>query len=445
MTISEVAWMGTAVSADDEWIELHNTGTENVSVDGWELTDGANLNIALSGTIASDEYAVLERTDDGTVPGTAFLIYKGSLANSGATLSLYDADPNHDLPEYKIEGGDGWTNIGGDNTTKETAQYTGTKWVTAPATAGFGLTNYEPPAEDIPQENTSGAASSEVVAKSNTNKLIQLKLPDVSLSLAVQIPDSVYVHQAVPFSVEPSGLGKELLDSVGYQWNFGDLSTSTQKDPVHAFAYPGEYVVTLYASYARHEQTAQKKIVVLPVSFALATNSNGDILLQNNAKYEVDISGYQLVGEKSISIPSRTILLPNATLTIPKKIIADKDPFVAVLYDQQLTEVARLDLQTHASVVNIMPVAVRSQQLPSEQTDPALEPLRDFSFTGEVSNSLATQSMQAATGTQKIATSTQVSAVSSAHNKIPPGALPFLGLFGLISVGLFAVFSGRLG
>jgi len=68
--ISEVAWMGSAASANHEWIELYSP--ETIDVTGWTITDGNNLQIELDGTISSGEYAVLERTSDASAPGTAW-------------------------------------------------------------------------------------------------------------------------------------------------------------------------------------------------------------------------------------------------------------------------------------------------------------------------------------------------------------------------------------
>ncbi|MEK7100722.1 MAG: lamin tail domain-containing protein, partial [Patescibacteria group bacterium] len=69
VVISEVAWMGTSVSANAEWIELQNTGSENVSLAGWVLTSATGApNIGLTGSIAGGGYYLLERTSDASVP-----------------------------------------------------------------------------------------------------------------------------------------------------------------------------------------------------------------------------------------------------------------------------------------------------------------------------------------------------------------------------------------
>jgi len=118
--INEIAWMGTNISANDEWIELYNTTTGNISLDGWILsaTDGGAPQINLHGVISGNNYFLLERTDDETVSGVAAdFIYTGALGNDGEVLELQD---NQGSLINKIEAGSGWP--AGDNTSKQTME-----------------------------------------------------------------------------------------------------------------------------------------------------------------------------------------------------------------------------------------------------------------------------------------------------------------------------------
>jgi phosphatidylserine/phosphatidylglycerophosphate/cardiolipin synthase-like enzyme len=90
--ISEVAWMGTTIDANDEWVELFNPTNEIIQLDGWTLkaSDGTP-SVQLTGSISPGETYLLERTDDSTVPGiTADQIYTGALSNTGEVLELAD-------------------------------------------------------------------------------------------------------------------------------------------------------------------------------------------------------------------------------------------------------------------------------------------------------------------------------------------------------------------
>lgn len=139
--MNEIAWMGTTVSYHDEWIELYNNTSSDLSLDGWTLssTDGSP-SISLSGTIPAKGYFLLERTDDNTVSQVqADLIYSGSLSNSGEVLELRDNQGN------LIDTVDAW--YAGDNSSKATMErkdplQSGTisnNWQTATDTYNEGL------------------------------------------------------------------------------------------------------------------------------------------------------------------------------------------------------------------------------------------------------------------------------------------------------------------
>ncbi len=137
--VNEVAWMGTAVSANDEWIELAyldgTSGAESISLEGWHLSgkDGSP-NIALKGSVAPGGYYLIERTSDATLPGLdADLVasFGKGLSNSGETLTLTDASGT---PIDTVVGGNDWSKVGGDNKTKQTAQRTLNGWTTGAPT-----------------------------------------------------------------------------------------------------------------------------------------------------------------------------------------------------------------------------------------------------------------------------------------------------------------------
>lgn len=336
VSISEVAWMGDSTSANNEWIELYNDGGA-VAVDGWQLTDGMNLTINLAGTIPANTYVLLERNRSSgaylTVP--PFVIYTGALVNSGAVLTLKRGDGSI---VDQVAGGEGWVTIGGDNVTKETAQYTSAGWRTGtptpgrvntatgpvtpppatPATtttgSGGATTTIPTTLSPTPGSNTTSPKSSSGGARSETVKLV---IPNVALRLALDVQGTAYVNQPIVMRVTPSGLGPSWLASLNYEWNFGDLGTSSLAAPIHRYAHPGTYMVTVRASYGRHEQVAMGQVTVLPVPISLAYTAGG-IQLQNNAPYEVDVSRYRLSTESSsVLFPPRTIVAARSTITIP--------------------------------------------------------------------------------------------------------------------------------
>lgn len=119
VTINEIAWMGTDVSPNDEWIELYNNADLPINLEGWVLiaVDGSP-EINLTGTIPANGYYLLERTDDNSVPEiSADQIYTGAFKNSGENLELYDSSEK--LAD-SVDCSSGW--FTGDNETKQTME-----------------------------------------------------------------------------------------------------------------------------------------------------------------------------------------------------------------------------------------------------------------------------------------------------------------------------------
>ncbi|OGZ67518.1 MAG: hypothetical protein A3C58_02080 [Candidatus Staskawiczbacteria bacterium RIFCSPHIGHO2_02_FULL_34_10] len=132
--INEIAWMGNTNSINNEWIELKNTTSNIINLDGWLLkTTDNKIKVYLTGQIPIQGFYLLERTDDDSVPNiTADFIYKGALNNSGQSLELYDNANNliNDLA-FTLN----WP--AGDNTTKQTMERTDTgAWQTSDSPNG---------------------------------------------------------------------------------------------------------------------------------------------------------------------------------------------------------------------------------------------------------------------------------------------------------------------
>ena len=124
VVISEIAWMGTAASPNDEWLELFNTGPASTSLNQWQLVWGAfstttgqyERTIDLSGLIIGPyRTIVLERTNDTTISDRAAdKIYTGALGNGGEHLRLLNSS---DVVVDEVNASAGW--FAGSKVTKE--------------------------------------------------------------------------------------------------------------------------------------------------------------------------------------------------------------------------------------------------------------------------------------------------------------------------------------
>ena len=129
VVINEIAWMGTEVSLNDEWIELYNPNSEPVELLDWQLlfyspekteprTTAFSILETTTPAIDGLGYFLLERTGDETVSDVeADYIYTGPLNNDGGVFEL--RDENGDLID-KIDCSEKW--FAGDNETKQTME-----------------------------------------------------------------------------------------------------------------------------------------------------------------------------------------------------------------------------------------------------------------------------------------------------------------------------------
>lgn len=438
ITFSEVAWMGGVTSANHEWIELHNDG-EAIDVANWKISDGMNLDVPLAGTIGAGETVVLERTSDDTVSGAAFLIYTGALVNTGATLSIKRSDGSL---EDQVSGGENWQNIGGDNVTKETAQYTKKGWVTASPTPGRVATEAE--ATTKPPENvettplTTSGKNTAAASRKSSGETVRLVLPERTLQLKIDAQAVAYVHQPITLSVTSSGVGDTLIASLKYEWNFGDGTTATGQEVTHEYAYPGTYVVTSYGGFKRQAQVARQEITILPVEVSLTTNTAGDVQVNNDSPYELDLSGYQITSSKRFMFPPRSIILPGQTITVPRQKVAGRvgEPIaikdtagatVATLFKSNVVT-AMMPETTDLAVAPIVSATTLTPVLSGPENR-----VEEFSFTNTAEAAVAPMEMVVAV--QEETVPIQAAAPLPANNRWPYVALAATIL--LATLGLY--------
>ena len=216
--INEIAWMGTNVSANDEWIELYNTTNEDINLDGWVLKaeDGVP-EINLTGQISAQSFYLLERTDDNTVPEIpADLIYKGALSNDGEDLKLFDNSGNL-IDEVICSAG--W--FAGDNETKQTMERIDSGWQTSKELGGtFKAINSQ--AKILPEE-TEGA------------KLLENETP-------IEYPKSIVFNRIMPSPEGPDSENEwiEIANSNDFEVDLSSWQIKDKEGKITTYTFPKE-------------------------------------------------------------------------------------------------------------------------------------------------------------------------------------------------------------
>lgn len=320
VVINEVAWMGTAVSATDEWVELYADSETDMT--GWVLaTEDDKMSVALSGSIPASGYYLIERTNDETVPGIAANV----VAPFGSGISNgVDASENLLL---KNASGIIVDNVGtvdrkwpaGDNTTKETMQKSGAGWITAAATpkaanaesAVISTTN-------TTNKTTSSSTPKESVLSSGGSSADRYTSPEKLPRIKVYAGEDkkAAVGEEVQFRAEAWGLEDEPLENARYLWNFGDGATQEGKNVGHVYSYPGTHIARLTVSSGKYTafddvriDVAENRVMVSEVMPGAA----GWIELQNAGSDPVHIGGWLLeTSSAQFVIPAGTSMAPRS-------------------------------------------------------------------------------------------------------------------------------------
>jgi len=95
IVINEIMFDPVSNDPDDEYIELHNRGTNVANLGGWRIRDAVSFNIPDGTTIPAGGYLVIARNAarlrtqyQGLTPANCIGDYEGSLANSGERIEL---------------------------------------------------------------------------------------------------------------------------------------------------------------------------------------------------------------------------------------------------------------------------------------------------------------------------------------------------------------------
>ncbi|HXG47675.1 MAG TPA: lamin tail domain-containing protein, partial [Methylomirabilota bacterium] len=109
VVINEIHYNPISGDNDDEFIELHNRGTNAVSLDGWRLTDGIRFTFPDHAVLPAGGYVVVAnnamrlRTNyPGLTAANTFGDYGGTLANSGERIALTMPDQVIDTNEFGV-------------------------------------------------------------------------------------------------------------------------------------------------------------------------------------------------------------------------------------------------------------------------------------------------------------------------------------------------------
>jgi hypothetical protein len=340
--ITEVAWMGTANSQYEEWIELYNDSADDVALNGWKLfkTGGVTL-FSPTGTITAGSYYLICRsTTSITDPLGGTCNEKGTFGGSGLNNTndqLVLKDGAGAIKE-SVDASGGWP--AGDSSTKQTMQKSGTAWVTAEATPGAETITNTPDPENgpgsdpdqtpntEPDPDPDPPPSSTPKPKSDPKERIEKIKPDPVYKAHMILPDFGTAGVAIPMKATVIANEKTTSLHGRFEWSMGDGGSYKfiKNTPLeHTFYYPGTYTITMqyYSDRFRTEPDTihRKTLTIVPDDIEILGYSTTDGLqLQNNSSKEIALDHWIIQSNNQEFIfPKFTIITKGQTLSLSPK------------------------------------------------------------------------------------------------------------------------------
>jgi len=313
VVLNEIAWMGSASSSADEWIELKNISTSSVSLENWQLvgknskTNENKIKIIFNENdeIASSSFFLLERTNDNSIPGiTANKIYTGAMNDSNFTLRLFD---NTCTLIDEIAAASSWPAGQTEPKRKTMERDLNLSWQTSYSTSStndlFGTPkNENSQAPKIPEKEN-----------------------QIPIALFNYQPQNPLINQEIIFDATSS------VDSDGtiisYVWDFGDNTSTTTENSTTTYNYStsSDYIIALQVIDDKNttsglatssitvssKETPTLKVVINEIAWmgTSATNSSDEwIELYNNTTSTIDLTDWEILknGEEFIKFSTST-------------------------------------------------------------------------------------------------------------------------------------------
>ncbi len=351
MVINEIMY-APANGSNYEWVEVFNSGTLPVDLQGWRFFHGENnsgpltLRNGNTTVLQPSGYAIIAKSPS-VVTNYIWLNFSGMIL-SASTLSLPDGvDNTHiaiasDTIKTISNSVIYDTSLGGNKDSGNSLQKRSGSWVAATPTPGKeNETASAPPSssdEDSSSDTTPVSTPStqgEPKPKTKTAEIPKIKTKITAKTLT-------FTGIPVEFSANTTGYSNEPLLYGKYFWNFGDGDSKETKVGdtakfTHTFFYEGEYNIALeyYMNYYSENPDASNGMTIKVVPTNVSISKVGDekdffVEIKNNTDYDADLSKWILSSDqKNFTLPKNMILDSQRKIILSPKItgfsVLDKD------------------------------------------------------------------------------------------------------------------------
>ncbi len=421
--ITEVMYDVSGTDTNREWIEVHNNGSENVDLSKWFVfSDNTKHTITpvSSAILGAGSYAVIVQNtekfllDNPSFSGALFDTSWNGLSNEGDSIALKD-------PELNLTSSVNYTSSMGANGDGNSLQKIGGVFTSSVPTPGSANSKSATPVDDGLTSTESSSNSSAATYKPKVN------VPETQKSITTKIIVKNIVTTRVGFPIDATTIGynKEKLDSGKFVWSFGDgmsYEEGWHKPFEYSYQYAGVYVLTLsyYESILSSKPVATDSITITVLDPELFITKVGDINdayveIKNQSEYKMSLSGWTIGSSTKIfRLPEGMAILPGKSVIVSSKV---------TLFT--LSDVQHLSLfAPNQTLVSTYPVSKPAQ---------VIQTVSKNNYQNEYYAPVAKKP------NQDSAVDLNSITASTASSSIPRNFLPFIGLFGIVLIGIVAL------
>lgn len=311
--ITEIMYDPQGSDTKREWIEVFNSGAENVDLNTYFFFENNIYHKLVAQTesiLKPGEFAII--VDSIAEVVTEYKEYMGklfdsafSLNNTGETISMAD-NSKQIIDTVTYDSSMGANNDG------NSLQVNNDKIIHAQPTFGRenATENYEVPAEDSSSDNNSNSGSTSVSTHTQPEPVSNYT-PSTPFKISAGRNRLVLINTPVDFKVQISKA--DINPRV--MWNLGDFSIKKGKNTTHIYEHEGIYEVVAEAKNEGHTSIARTEVTVMRPNL-LIVQASSTIQIKNESSKEVNLGGFSMLFDtgKKYTIPRNSIIKAGATI-----------------------------------------------------------------------------------------------------------------------------------
>ena len=329
VSISEIMYdfPGTEGQGEHDWIEVVNNGGADVDLSKFKFFE-ANTNHGLkfdrgAAILPPGGFAVIANATSTFI--SDWPNFSGTLFDSSFSLNSTSAGETLEIrdPDLVLEDTVTYSSDWGAKDDGNSLQKIDGVWKALLPTPGKAntadvgsTTPTDQTATSTPSETSSGSSQSQ---GSDSHGKSSWPLEPQIISRIIG-PSTAIAGADVIFKGEAVGLDKKPLQNPRFAWNFGDGATKEGESVLHAYNFPGEYIVILEVSSGISEGSSRLVLNVIPADISIegvVFGSSGKVELVNNSGRELDLSWWRIQsGANFFTLPKNTKILPNGRMPL---------------------------------------------------------------------------------------------------------------------------------